>query len=76
MRINDGPDRVISRVNGGLQGVVLTGKGPSKIRLSYEPTRLGRGKGLSLAAFTAAVFVIVVSSWRARRPFNVAGGRS
>jgi len=66
-RINDGPERPVPGVNGGLQGVILTGKGPSRIALSYHPTRLNGGKAMSLSAVVAAVSVIAGSSWRARR---------
>jgi hypothetical protein len=67
-RINGGPERPVSRVSGGLQGVVLTGDGPSRITFRYHPTRLGGGLAMSTSAVVAALLVVAGSSWRGLRP--------
>jgi hypothetical protein len=69
-RINGGPERPVSRVGYSLQGVVLRGRGPSRIALSYHPSRLGLGMALSLASIAAAVAVGGFSAWRGRGPLG------
>jgi hypothetical protein len=64
VRVNEGAERAVSKVNGGLQGVVLTGRGPSRVTLRYEPTAFAGGKVLSLSAALAAIVTIAVSVTR------------
>jgi hypothetical protein len=54
-RIDDGPELPVLKVNGGLQGVPLTGAGTSHVEASYHPTGLARAAAISLAAIAAAL---------------------
>ena len=48
------------RSNGGLQGVLLTGTGPSNVTLIHRPTGLRAAIGTSLVSIAAAICVMLV----------------
>ncbi len=66
-RIDDGPERPVLKVDGGLHGVPLTGAGTSRVEVRYRPTGLARAATISLAALGAAVLFLGVAGWRAIR---------
>ncbi len=59
-RVNDGAERPVFKVNGGLQGIPLTGTGPSDVTLIYRPTGLRTAAGISLGSMAAALCVVLV----------------
>jgi hypothetical protein len=77
-QVNDGPEQPVLRVDGGLQGVRLTGAGPSRVVVRYQPTNLVRGKIVSLAATTLAVLVVLTMGLKAlyARRLSAARARS
>jgi hypothetical protein len=66
-RINDGQERPVIKVNGGLQGVPLTGSGGSRVTLSYRPTGLTKAAAVSLAALAAVFSVCGFATVKAMR---------
>lgn len=64
-RVNGGPERPVRKVNGGLQGVVLAGAGPSRVETVYRPTGLRRAATVSLIALGAAAVVLAAAVVRA-----------
>jgi hypothetical protein len=64
VRINGGPERPVSRVNGGIQGIVLTGRGPSRVETVYRPTHLRESSAVSAASTGAALLVLAALAWR------------
>jgi hypothetical protein len=59
-RVGDGPERPVLKVNGGLQGVSLTGTGTSHVTFRYHPTGLRPTAILSLGAAAAALTVLIL----------------
>ena len=59
-RVNGGAERPVFKVNGGLQGILLTGTGPSEVTLDYRPTGLRAAGGISLASAAAALCVVLL----------------
>ena len=64
-RINAGPERPVLKLNGGLQGIVLTGSGTSQVAMHYRPTGLFRAAVVSLTTLAAATFVLSMAGWNA-----------
>jgi hypothetical protein len=64
-RVNDGPERPVLKVDGGLQGVPLLGSGPSSVLLHYRPTTLRQAATVTLAALTAALLVMAITALKA-----------
>jgi hypothetical protein len=64
-RIDDGAPRPVRKVDGGLQGVCLSGASISRVTVTYEPTDLRRGVTISLVALTIALAVLVLAGLRA-----------
>jgi hypothetical protein len=54
-RIDDGPEQPVLKVDGGLQGVLLTGAGMSRIELNYRPNGLSTALVVTLAAIGTAI---------------------
>ncbi len=76
-RIDDGPEHPVLKVNGGLQGIPLTGSAISRVRTTYRPTGLRRASIVSLAAMAAAVLVLVGTWLRTfRAPTSSPAGSS
>jgi hypothetical protein len=69
-RINQGPEQPVIKVNGGLQGVLLTGSGTSEVTLSYRPTGLKTAMVISCVAATAAIAVCGLALWPYRQRRN------
>jgi hypothetical protein len=64
-RIDDGSEQPVVKVDGGLQGVLLTGSGTGRVELEYRPTGLKTALLVTLAAAGTAIAVCSVASWRA-----------
>ena len=64
-RVNGGPERPMLRVDGGLQGVQLTGSGTSQVVVRYRPTGLAWAGIISLAATTGGVLALVAAGLKA-----------
>jgi hypothetical protein len=72
-RVDGGPEQPVRKVDGGLQGALLTGSGTSRVAMRYRPTGLRTAAILSLAALGAAVLVLCaagVMTLRARAPIG------
>ena len=67
-RVNDGAERPVLKVNGGLQGIPLTGTGPSDVTLIYRPTGLRAAIGISLGSTAAALCVVLLGLANNLRP--------
>jgi hypothetical protein len=65
-RVNDGPFRPVLKVDGGLLGVLLVGKGKSEVALRYRPTGLAQSATVSLACLASALVVLAAALrlWR------------
>jgi hypothetical protein len=59
VRIDNGPELPVGRVNGGLQHVRLSGVGPTRFTVGYKPPRLGFALSVSVALLAAVLSVIV-----------------
>jgi hypothetical protein len=57
--LDGGSEQPVLKVNAGLQGVLLTGAGTSRVEVFYRPTGLARAAMVSLAALVAALVVVV-----------------
>lgn len=66
-RVNHGAEHPVLKVNGGLQGIPLTGTGPSEVTLIYYPTGLRSAIGTSLGSTAAAICVVLLSLKRSPR---------
>lgn len=66
-RVNDGPERPVARVDGGLQGLWIDGRGTSRVAVRYQPTRFGLWRGLSIGGLIAALGLIGVGKLAQRR---------
>jgi hypothetical protein len=66
-RIDGSPERPVLKVDGGLQGVPLTGTGSHRVEVEYRPMGLKQAAMISLAALAAAVLVLGASGWKAIR---------
>jgi hypothetical protein len=64
-RVDDGPEQPVLKVNGGLQGVALTGSGTSQVVMHYRPTGLLQASAVSLTALATAVLVLGTAGWNA-----------
>ncbi|HWE39022.1 MAG TPA: hypothetical protein VG406_20915 [Isosphaeraceae bacterium] len=69
-RLDDGPERPTSTVDFGLQGILLTGSGRTKVALRYRPTGLGAWAILSSLAVAAAPAALILA--RRRRAGDLA----
>jgi hypothetical protein len=63
-RVNDGPERPVLPVDGGLQAVRLTGSGPSRVSFRYAPRWLVPGACVSAAAVAGALVVLAAGGRR------------
>ena len=59
-QINDGPERPVLKVNGGLHCVPLIGTGTSRVTFRYRPPGLRLGVAVSLGSTAAALVVLIV----------------
>ena len=66
-QINDGIEQPMLPVNGGLQGVQLTGFGTSRVSVRYRPTGLVWAVTISLAATAASALVLIAAGIKAFR---------
>ncbi len=66
-QINDGPERPVLKVNGGLQCVPLTGARTSRVTFGYRPPSLRLGAAVSLGSAAAALVVLIVGLVRGPR---------
>jgi hypothetical protein len=66
-RVGGGPETPVLKVNGGLQGIPLTGSATSYVKVRYRPTQLMRAVAVSLTALSAALSVLGVAGWKALR---------
>jgi hypothetical protein len=57
-RIDEAPEHPVLKVDGGLQGIPLTGSGTSRVRTAYRPTGLWGASIVSLVALGAAILVL------------------
>jgi hypothetical protein len=64
-QINGGIEQPVLRVNGGLQGVQLTGFGTSRVSVRYRPTGLAWALTISLTATAASALVLIAAGIRA-----------
>jgi hypothetical protein len=64
--VDGAAERPVQRVIGGLQGLRLKGTGPSRVTLSYRPTRLAGSSAVSLVSLAVALVVLAVDA--VRRP--------
>jgi hypothetical protein len=58
-QVDDGQEQLVLKVNGGLQGVPLTGSGINHVSFRYRPTGLRQAIGVSLGAASAALVGLV-----------------
>jgi hypothetical protein len=72
-QINDGPERPVLKVNGGLQCVPLTGARTSRVTFGYHPPSLRLGAAVSLGSTAAALVVLIVGLVRGPRRANFPG---
>jgi hypothetical protein len=63
-QVNDGPELPILKLNGGIQGVLLTGSGTSHISFRYRPTDLPRAVRIAAGALLVALLTMGASSLR------------
>jgi hypothetical protein len=66
-RVNGGAWRPVVPADGGLVAVRLTGEGPSRVALRYQPPGLVPGAIVSAAAVAAALGVLGTAALRRRR---------
>jgi hypothetical protein len=66
-RVNGGPERPVTRVDGGLQAVRLEGKGPSRVSIRYRPAMLGPACAVSVTALAVAFIVLAAATLRYAR---------
>jgi hypothetical protein len=64
-RVNEGPERPVTRAEIGVQAVRLQGRGPSHVRFEYRPAWLRAAGATSLGACGLAVLVLLVEAIRA-----------
>jgi hypothetical protein len=60
-RIDGSPPRPVLKVDGGLQGVPLTGSGTSRVVTTYRPTGLRAAAIVSLASTAGALGVLIAA---------------
>ena len=72
-QVNNGPERPVLKVNGGLQCVPLTGAGTSRVTFGYRPPALRLGAAVSLGSTAAALVVLIVGLVRGPRRANFPG---
>jgi hypothetical protein len=60
-QVNSGPEQPVLRVNGGLQGIQLTGSGTSQVVVRYHPTGLRSAVAMSLTGTIAAVLILITA---------------
>ena len=68
--VDNGPTEPVLKVNGGLQGILLTGSKVSQVVVSYQPSNLRKTARISIGAAAAAVATLIVhafQTWRDRR---------
>jgi hypothetical protein len=65
-RIDNGPERPVFKVNGGLQCVPLLGTGTTRVSLAYHPTNLRLASSISLGAAAMALLSVLLSAVRTR----------
>jgi hypothetical protein len=63
-RVEDGPERPVLKLNGGLQGALLTGAGTHRVETRYRPTGLTSSARVTLTALAAAALVLGASGLR------------
>jgi hypothetical protein len=66
-RVDKGPERPVLKVNGGLQGIVLTGSGTSQVIVRYQPTGLAQASVIALTALATAVIIVSIAGWNTFR---------
>jgi hypothetical protein len=64
-QINGGPEQPVLRVNGGLQGIQLTGEGQNRVIVRYQPTGLCWAIAVSLGGTITAMLVLTATGWKA-----------
>jgi hypothetical protein len=69
-RVDGGPEKPVSKVDGGLQGARIDGSGTSRVTFTYHPTGLRRWGPVSLGAMLSALFVAGISIARKRLTFS------
>ncbi len=60
-QLDGGRDQPVLRVDGGLQGIPLSGSGRRHVKVHYRPTLLARSVAVSLIAIVGALLTLVVS---------------
>ena len=71
-RVDDGPERPVHKVNGGLQGIPLSGSATSRVAVRYRPTQLARSLTVSLIALAASLLVLGAAGWKVLRDRTLA----
>ncbi len=66
-RIDGGPPRPVLKVDGGLQGIPLSGSGTTRVETTYRPTGLRAAAIVSLAATAGAMVVLAASAFMTLR---------
>ena len=59
-RVNNGLKKPVLKVDGGLQGIQLSGSGTSQISVHYQPTDFPKAMGITGAALSVAFFTLVI----------------
>ena len=65
--VDGGPEQPVAKVNGGFQGVGLSGSGTSRVRVFYRPRGFRRALVVSLTALSSALCVVAAASFSAVR---------
>jgi len=74
-RVDGGPPRPVTPVDGGLQAVRLVGAGRTRVSVAYEPTGWRAALGLSVASVASAAAVIAAVGLKRGPPVRPAVDR-
>jgi hypothetical protein len=73
-QVDDGPERPVSKADGGLQSVRVPGTGVSRVVIRYRPTGIAESRAVSLAGLVAVAmgWAVALVRDRGRKPGDLA----